>query len=210
MFDLAGPAPVLVGVAVLSVPASQPVLTSVFPHLEPFLNQAAPSTHWCCLPGRLPMGWLLTPHRLTGPCRPGICAKLSAAVWSAGGRRMARRPLQRVAGFLVADAPVCCRTPTRRGAAADRAVRAAGRVHKIRFCEVLGVPRDRAGVRRAPRRRIPAASLDGREGCDICQHVPVGVIEGQPGQLDPVCGCEDEVLSSPDDCGYQPPGRAVG
>jgi hypothetical protein len=31
MFDLGGPAPVLVGVAVLSVPGSRPVLMSVFP-----------------------------------------------------------------------------------------------------------------------------------------------------------------------------------
>jgi len=36
MFDLAGPTPALVGVAVLSVPASRPVLTSVFPRLEPY------------------------------------------------------------------------------------------------------------------------------------------------------------------------------
>lgn len=36
MFDLAEPAAALVGVAVLSVPASRAVLTSVFPHLEPY------------------------------------------------------------------------------------------------------------------------------------------------------------------------------
>lgn len=36
LFDLAGPAPALAGVGVLSVPASAPVLTSVFPTLEPF------------------------------------------------------------------------------------------------------------------------------------------------------------------------------
>ncbi|MGH3297848.1 MAG: hypothetical protein ACRDP7_39250 [Trebonia sp.] len=36
LFDLAGPAPALAGVAVLSVPASKTVLTSVFPHLEPY------------------------------------------------------------------------------------------------------------------------------------------------------------------------------
>ena len=33
------------------------------------------------------------------------------------------------------------------GAAAGRAVRAASRMHKIRFCEILGVSGDRAGVR---------------------------------------------------------------
>lgn len=36
MFDLTGPAPALVGVAVLSVPASRLVLTGVFPRLEPY------------------------------------------------------------------------------------------------------------------------------------------------------------------------------
>lgn len=36
MFDLTGPAPALVGVAVRSVPASPAVLTSVFPRLEPY------------------------------------------------------------------------------------------------------------------------------------------------------------------------------
>jgi hypothetical protein len=35
LFDLAGPAPALAGVAVLSVPAGKAVLTSVFPRLEP-------------------------------------------------------------------------------------------------------------------------------------------------------------------------------
>ncbi len=114
MVDLAGPAPVLVGVAVLSVPASRPVLTSVFPRLEPFLNHAALSTHWCCLPGRLPMAWLLTPDRLTGLCRPDICVNSRRPSGSAGVMRTARWPPQRVAGFLVAEAPVCCRTPTRR------------------------------------------------------------------------------------------------
>ncbi len=36
LFDLTIPAPVLAGVAVLSVPASKTVLTSVFPHLAPY------------------------------------------------------------------------------------------------------------------------------------------------------------------------------
>jgi hypothetical protein len=36
MFDVTGPAPVLAGVAVLSVPASSAVLTGVFPRLEPY------------------------------------------------------------------------------------------------------------------------------------------------------------------------------
>lgn len=36
LYDLAGEAPELSGVAVLSVPTSKPVLTSVFPHLEPY------------------------------------------------------------------------------------------------------------------------------------------------------------------------------
>ena len=36
LFDLAAATPVLAGVAVLSVPASKTVLTSVFPHLEPY------------------------------------------------------------------------------------------------------------------------------------------------------------------------------
>ena len=36
LYDLAGEAPELCGAEVLSVPASTPVLTNVFPHLEPF------------------------------------------------------------------------------------------------------------------------------------------------------------------------------
>ena len=36
LYDLAGKLPELVGVAILSVPASEKVLTSVFPRLEPF------------------------------------------------------------------------------------------------------------------------------------------------------------------------------
>ena len=40
MFDLAGEVPVLVGVAVLSVPAQRAVLTSVFGTLEPYAESA--------------------------------------------------------------------------------------------------------------------------------------------------------------------------
>ncbi len=45
LFDLAAATPVLAGVAVLSVPASKTVLTSVFPHLEPSAHRASASTH---------------------------------------------------------------------------------------------------------------------------------------------------------------------
>ncbi len=46
LIDVTGDAPRLTGVAVLSIPARREVLTKVFPELEPFLNNAAPSTHW--------------------------------------------------------------------------------------------------------------------------------------------------------------------
>ncbi len=109
LLDVSGHTPRLAGVAVLSVPVSKRALQQVFPDLAPFLNHVALSTHWCCLPGRLPMAWLLTPDRLTGLCRPDICVNSRRPSGSAGVMRTARWPPQRVAGFLVAEAPVCCR-----------------------------------------------------------------------------------------------------
>jgi hypothetical protein len=61
LMDVSGREPRLAGVAVLSVPVSKRAVLKVFPDLVPFLNHAALSTHWCCLPSRLPMAWLLTP-----------------------------------------------------------------------------------------------------------------------------------------------------
>src|SRR6266513_844304 len=70
-------------------------------------------------------------------------------------RRMARRPLQRVTGFLVAEMPVCCRTPTRRASADNLQAVAVGPdrpvLLSLRRSSLRGVPQGDPPVRRRDR-----------------------------------------------------------